>query len=59
MDWDSKTWLGTVKPGLGQRNLAWDNETWLGTVKPGLGQRNLAWDILHSNVLSRITQPQG
>jgi len=38
MVWDSETWLTTVKPGLGQSNLAWDSETWLGTAKHGLGQ---------------------
>jgi len=33
MAWNSETLLGTVKPGLGQGNLASDIETWLGTVK--------------------------
>jgi hypothetical protein len=41
---DHDIWIGTVKSGLGQWNLAWDSETWLGTVTPGLGQWHLAWD---------------
>jgi hypothetical protein len=39
---DHDIWIGTVKSGLGQWNLAWDSEIWLGTVKPGLGQWHLA-----------------